>query len=209
MNGIIFDLDGTLWDSSKQVAVAWNNAMRDYSDGRISVDDDFMKSIMGKTMDEIALMLFQNYPDLDIELIYKKCFEYEEEYLLKYGAELYPGLESTLKILSENYRLSIVSNCQKGYIEAFLNHYGFEKYFSDRECFGNTLKEKDYNIKLVHERSGCEKSVYVGDTEWDYNSATKAGVKFIHAKYGFGKVPEGVPYINKISELPDIIRDLY
>lgn len=209
MNGIIFDLDGTLWDSSKQVAVAWNNAMRDYSGGRIKVDDDFMKSIMGKTMDEIALMLFQNYPDLDIELIYRKCFEYEEEYLLKYGAELYPELESTLKILSEKYKLSIVSNCQKGYIETFLKHYNFEKYFSDKECFGNTLKEKDYNIKLVHERSGCEKSVYVGDTEWDYKSAVKAGVDFIHTKYGFGSVPEGVPYINSIGELPDFIRDLY
>ncbi len=209
MNGIIFDLDGTLWDSSEQVSIAWNNAISDYSDGKIKVDDNFMKSVMGKTMDEIALILFQNYPDLDVELIYKKCFEYENDYLLKYGAILYPELENTLKILSENYKLSIVSNCQTGYIETFLNHYNFGKYFSDKECFGNNFKEKSYNIRLVHERSGCEKSIYIGDTERDYNSAVKAGVDFIHAKYGFGTVPENVPYINTISELPQKIKELF
>lgn len=208
MNGIIFDLDGTLWDSSKQVSIAWNNAMVDYSDGKIKIDDDFMKSIMGKTMDEIAMILFRDYPDLNVELIYNKCMEYENDYLLKYGALLFPELENTLKILSEKYKLSIVSNCQKGYIETFLKHYGFEKYFSDTECFGNTLRDKAYNISLVIERTGCEKSVYVGDTEWDYKSAVKAGIPFIHAKYGFGSVPEDVPFINNISELPEKIKKL-
>ncbi|MDE5946589.1 MAG: HAD family hydrolase [Oscillospiraceae bacterium] len=207
MNGIIFDLDGTLWDSSEQVSVAWNNAMLDYSNGRIKIDDRFMKSIMGKTMDEIAMILFKDYPDLDITLIYNKCMEYEQDYLLKHGAVLFPELENTLKILSEKYILSIVSNCQKGYIETFLKHYGFEKYFSDIECFGNTLKDKAHNISLVIERTGCEKSVYVGDTEWDYKSAVKAGIPFIHSKYGFGSVPEDVPFINNISELPEKIKE--
>lgn len=203
MKGIIFDLDGTLWDSSKQVAKAWNQAIEDYSEGKIKIDDAFMKSIMGKTMDEIAQILFQNYPDVNVELIYNKCFEYENEYLRKNGAFLYPKLEETLKILSEKYSLSIVSNCQKGYIEAFLEYYDFGKYFTDTECFGNTLKSKDYNIKLVKERNNYESAVYVGDTEWDWQSAVKAGVPFIHARYGFGKVPSEVPFIETFSELPD------
>lgn len=206
MNGIIFDLDGTLWDSSKQVSIAWNNAIIDYSEGKIKINDDFMKSIMGKTMDEIAMILFRDYPDLNVELIYNKCMEYELEYLMEHGAVLFPELENTLKILSEKYKLSIVSNCQKGYIETFIKHYGFEKYFTDTECFGNTLRDKAYNISLVVERTGCEKSVYVGDTEWDYKSTVKAGIPFIHAKYGFGSVPEDVPFINSISELPEKVK---
>ena len=46
---------------------------------------------------------------------------YENEYLSIHGGTLYPGLEDTLKELKKNYRLFIVSNCQSGYIEAFLH----------------------------------------------------------------------------------------
>ena len=29
MKGIIFDVDGTLWDSTREVAVAWNKVLQD------------------------------------------------------------------------------------------------------------------------------------------------------------------------------------
>lgn len=54
--------------------------------------------------------------------VIKECCEYENEYLGEYGATLYDKLEDTLKELSKNHKLFIVSNCQDGYIECFLKH---------------------------------------------------------------------------------------
>lgn len=208
MNAVIFDLDGTLWDSSVQVTDAWNEVLFANSDGRLQIDLDFMHSVMGKNMDEIMALLFRDFPDLDAEKIYAECMENEQSFLRKNGAVIYPQLEETLKKLSAKYDLAIVSNCQSGYIESFLGYYGFEKYFSDIECFGNTRLEKNENIKLVFERNGWEKAVYVGDTLGDFNFTAKAGLPFVHAAYGFGKVPQAEYRISSLTELPELLEEI-
>ena len=104
--------------------------------------------------------------------------------------------------LNETYPLYIVSNCQAGYIEAFLDHYGFWNYFKDIECYGNNLRQKGENIRLLAERNGLDEAVYVGDIQGDYDASMHAGVGFIHAAYGFGKIDTEVLKINSFSELP-------
>lgn len=209
MNAVIFDLDGTLWDSSDEVVAAWNEVLNAATDGKLQIDKRFMQSIMGKNMEEIKTRLFADCPITNADEIFDSCLKNEEKYLQKHGAKIYPCLEDTLSKLAEKYELSIVSNCQCGYIEAFLEYYNnIEKFFSDRECFGNTLKEKDENIKSVIMRNNYKKAFYVGDTLGDYNSAVKAGAVFIHADYGFGEVPQAKYRISALSELPDLLEEI-
>lgn len=209
MNAVIFDLDGTLWDSSDEVVAAWNEVLNAATDGKLQIDKEFMQSIMGKNMEEIKNSIFADYPIKNIDKIFDDCLANEQIYLHKNGAKIYPQLEDTLSKLAEKYELSIVSNCQCGYIEAFLEYYNnIEKFFSDRECFGNTLKEKDENIKSVIMRNNYKKAFYVGDTLGDYNSAVKAGAVFIHADYGFGEVPQAKYRISALSELPDLLEEI-
>ena len=110
-------------------------------------------------------------------------------------------LISLVKELKKTYELYIVSNCQKGYIEAFLDHYHFWDYFSDIECYGNNLLQKGDNIRLLADRNHLDEAVYVGDIQGDYDASRKAGVGFIHAAYGFGIVPEAQYKIQSFSEL--------
>ena len=209
MNAVIFDLDGTLWDSSDEVVIAWNEVLSRATDGKLQIDKEFMQSIMGKNMEEIKNSIFADYPIENIDKIFDDCLANEQIYLHKNGAKIYPQLEDTLSKLAEKYELSIISNCQCGYIEAFLEYYNnIEKFFSDRECFGNTLKEKDENIKSVIMRNNYKKAFYVGDTLGDYNSAVKAGAVFIHADYGFGEVPQAKYRISALSELPDLLEEI-
>ena len=63
------------------------------------------------------------------------------------------------------------------------------------------------NIALVVKRQGLKRPVYVGDTDWDYQAARRAGVPFIHAAYGFGQV-EGVPAIRRFGELDGLLKTL-
>lgn len=205
--GIIFDLDGTLWDSAQAVVDSWNVVIDSLPDfhKRITVED--MESLMGKTMDDIAFTYFNTVsPDRALEIL-QACMDYENEYLEKVGGILYPHLEQVLADLSKDYFLAIVSNCQSGYIEAFLKFHKLEQYFDDFECFGNTKQEKDANICLVVKRNNLEKAVYVGDVKGDYLSTTKAGLPFIWAEYGFGEVPQAKYKISALTQLRTCIEE--
>ena len=206
--GLIFDMDGTLWDSSDQVAAAWTEKLRELGYGDIVITPEAMTRVMGLTMDKLADILFEKMPREERMPALDACGEYENEYLRKHGAVLYPELEATLKRLKEKYPLYIVSNCQSGYIEAFLEHYGFGRYFEDIECYGNNLKNKGDNIALIAQRNGLERAYYIGDIQGDYDSATQAGADFIHAAYGFGTINADVPRLERFSDLPELLEKL-
>lgn len=204
--GIIFDMDGTLWDSAANVAISWNIAMDKVGFERDPLTKEDLYRVMGLTMDKIADILFEGADEtLRTELLRVSCVE-ENLYLEEHGGELYPNLRTTMEQLKEaGYHLYIVSNCQAGYIEAFLDFYKFRDLFDDIECYGNNDKPKADNIALVVERNGLDASVYVGDIQGDYDSSVKAGIKFIHAAYGFGAIDAQVPKIKELKELPEII----
>lgn len=206
--GILFDLDGTLWDSSKAVVDSWNEILAELEDDVDLLTYDQMKGYMGKTMEEIAYLAFPRVEKERALAILKKCELYENEYIRAHGGVLMPDLETVLNTLKKDYFLAIVSNCQIGYIEAFLDYHKLEQYFDDTENYGNTMLSKGENIKLVVERNHLEQAVYVGDIMGDYNSTMEAGLPFIHAAYGFGTVPEGTPFITGLKELPDRVKEV-
>ena len=56
MDGIIFDVDGTLWDSVEVVAESWNLAIKENSDLEPNLNREILQGLFGKTMDEIAYL---------------------------------------------------------------------------------------------------------------------------------------------------------
>lgn len=218
--GIIFDLDGTLWDSSEAVVESWNEVIRTFPDFHDLIGVEEMQSYMGMPMDEIAYAFFRGLPKPRALELMDACMANENAYILRNGGRLFNGLEDTLKKLRENYFLAIVSNCQKGYIEAFLTYHRLENYFQDIESYGNTGLQKGDNIRLVMERNHIGAAVYVGDTMGDYTETIRAAqmvsnlcppskLQFLHAAYGFGKVPEGTASIAEITELPEAAGKLF
>lgn len=203
---VIFDLDGTLWNPCKEIAISWNLATKDLNIEKITLER--IEGLMGKNQEEIAKDLFSSFSIEEGLEILKKCFDYEEEHIKKHGATLYENLESTLIELKKNYELYIVSNCQSGYIEIFLDFYNFHNYFVDIECAGNTNLSKGENINLIIERNNIEKSIYVGDTMGDYTAAKFAKVPFVYAKYGLGKVEDNVKGIEKIEDIINVAKEI-
>ncbi len=204
---IIFDMDGTLWDSSDNVAASWEETVRCQADPllrNIRITGEDIRSVMGMTMDDIAKRLFPSLSVTRQSELLELCSENENNFLAANGGRLYDGLEETLSALSENHRLFIVSNCQKGYIEAFFEYCGFERLFTDYLCWGDTGKPKWETIRLLMERNRISSAAYVGDTAGDCEASFKAGIPFVHAAYGFGKnIPE-----EKISARAENIREL-
>lgn len=205
---VIFDLDGTLWDSSRSCAESWNVILGKYPDitRRITVDD--MHSFMGKTLDVIAPMALPEIPDPRRWEIMTECVRYEQDYIAEHGGVLFPKLRETLELLREKYALMIVSNCQDGYIQCFLDFAGMRDLFDDFESAGKTGLSKGENIRLVIERNSVDSAVYVGDTQGDLDSADLAGVPFIRAAYGFGTMNREVPKINSLPELLQAVEQI-
>lgn len=191
VESIIFDLDGTLWDSADNVAASWNSAAKQLDIpclDNINITGAELRSTMGMTMDGLARHFFPVLSEDKQMKVLEKCMEYENEYIAVNGGVLYSGEENTLNRLSEKHRLFIVSNCQCGYIEAFLKFSGFERFFSGHLCWGDTGAEKSMTIRLLMEKHSCKSAAYIGDRYGDCKAACKAGIPFIHAAYGFGEI---------------------
>jgi phosphoglycolate phosphatase len=203
IDSIIFDLDGTLWDSTTEVANAFNQVLTaKHPEIKEVVTPQRLRELFGLPLDVIAERLYQSVPREHAVKVMEECCEYECEYLAEHGAVLYEGLEETLKELSKKYKLMIVSNCQEGYIQCFFAAYPhLEQYFMDYEYPGRSGKLKADNIRMVVGRNKLHNPIYVGDTQGDANAAGEAGVPFIYARYGFGDVREYDGVIDSLDEL--------
>jgi phosphoglycolate phosphatase len=203
IDSIIFDLDGTLWDAADTVSSAWK-AAREQVDFEIQeITPEIVRSVAGTQHNLIFPMLFPHLsPEQQQELMEVSGKE-EMAHIKRYGGKLYQGLEETLHYLQPKYKLFIVSNCQDGYIEAFLEHHNLKSYFQDHECSGRTGEPKDMNLKTIVERNKLESPVYVGDTQGDFDASAKADVPFIYASYGYREVEQ---YEHRLEQITDLIK---
>ena len=202
---ILFDLDGTLWDSGETVLPAWNAVLAE-AGVRPPLTMDELNSFMGLGPQDLADRMLPTLPTPEERLaLFTRCFDAEVVAIRAHGAVLYEGLLEMLTALKEQgLFLAVVSNCKDGYIQAFLDYYHLHEIFTDFESAGATGLTKGENIALVLARNGftAADALYVGDTVWDMEASTKAGVDFLHAAYGFGSVPEETPKVSCPKEIP-------
>lgn len=209
--GVIFDMDGTIWDSAKNVVSAYNEYLKsNCPDVHLVITEELLKSQMGKTGEEISRVYFKDLSvQRGLEIMSEFC-TVEQNYLSRVGGTLYPQLEETLaKLKKDGYSLYIVSNCQCGYIESFYKFHKLEKYFDDKLCHGDTGKSKGETIKQLMANNHVETAVYVGDTMGDCLACQQAEIPFIYAAYGFGDVQLPVYAINKFSDLTQTVPTVF
>lgn len=204
MDSIIFDVDGTIWDSTQSVADSWNIAIKKHSDLDLTLDPVSLSRVFGKTMTEIADAVFPGLDPAERMKLLDFCFEEENRYLETHPGAVYEGVAETIRELAERYPLFIVSNCQCGYIEVMLKTTGLAPYIKDHLCFGETQTPKGDTIRTLVARNSLKAPVYVGDTRGDADACKAAGVPFIFAEYGFGDVPDARMRIRTFSDLKSL-----
>ena len=136
---LIFDIDGTLWDSRALVAEGYNLQLRDEGLEHLSTDAETLKGLFGKVMTEIADALLAPIPAPERYALMERCMARENRYLQENPCKIgYPGIVEALEELSKNHRLFIVSNSQCGYPELCMDKLGIRQLIGGHLCFGDT-----------------------------------------------------------------------
>ncbi len=193
-DSIIFDLDGTLWDTCESCAIAWNNVVKrnNISFRRIVAED--VRSVAGRSHEQCIRDTFIGISESELKVLISETSEEDNVMVEKLGGHLYDGVLDGLSRLKLDYPLFIVSNCQDGYIETFLRFSNTNATFNDFESWGRSGKPKFQNIIDVIERNNLINPVYIGDTDGDKKAAIQAGVDFIYVDYGYGRLSNEVEF---------------
>lgn len=205
--GIIFDLDGTLWNVTDTTYMSVNEVSRKYKIN--SVSRDIVISCFGLDKENTSL---KYYPTLDKEFRLKLMDEIailNINSLKISGGNIYDGVKEILELLSKKYNLYIVRNTANNeYIESFLDGNNVKRYFKDYIAASRINISKSEAIKKIIYDNKIECAIYVGDTMYDQEASKDASIPFIWAKYGFGKNLNVEYSINSFSEIISVIENI-
>lgn len=187
VESLIFDIDGTLWDSRALVAEGYNIQLRQEGLEHRCVNAEQLRPLFGKVMTEIADALFGDLPEEVRYPLMERCMETENRYLFQNECRIgYPNVKLVLEKLAQKYRLFIVSNAQKGYCELCREKLGIDRLFEGHLCFGDTGTEKGLTLRKLMADYKIQSAAYIGDTQGDFEATVVAGIPFVFASYGFG-----------------------
>lgn len=191
---IIFDLDGTLINSTPDLALAINHMLESLN------HKPFDESIIDRWVGNGALVLVQRALSGDVDIDDGLDDDYIQNaldiFLKFYGdnlsvkTTLYPNVFNTLKLLkSKGYHLAIITNKPYLFIEPILKSLNILKFF-DYYIGGDSLVEKKPNpLPLLHvcERLNLstKESIMVGDSKNDILAGNSCSMDTIGVTYGY------------------------
>ena len=187
---LIFDIDGTLWDSRALIAEGYNIQLRKEGLHHLQTNEEVLLQLFGRTMSDIADNLFPEFAPEERYALMDRCIASEDAYLEQHPCDTiaYPDILPTMEELKKKHRLFIVSNAQCGYPELCMEKLGLEQLIQGHLCYGDTGTPKGQTILRLMPTHGISSACYIGDTQGDATAAKVAGIPFVYCAYGFGNV---------------------
>ncbi|GJM07638.1 MAG: phosphoglycolate phosphatase [marine bacterium B5-7] len=210
-SAVLFDLDGTLLDTSQDLANALNDLLQDHGQPALPYRMIREKlSLGGKGLIELG---FKPLPDKESLLaLREQFFQYYTERMHENTA-LFPGMQSVLDYLAEkSLPWGIVTNKHVRFSEPVVEKLGLSH--GSLIC-GDTLpvcKPHPDPLFKACEELGVDPThcVYIGDAERDIEAGRRAGMKTIAAKYGYLTEDEDIDawQADVVIESPEMLLQL-
>ena len=202
---VVLDLDGTLWNPMEMSLEAWKRACIEHGIDPVILERERFARAFGHPASAVAEIVLPAVEKSLQNKVLDSANEMEVQLIRTGLGALFDGVDMILEQLARTKRLFLCSNCQSGYIEAFLSTYGMELLFVDYICSGDTLQGKGINLGMLIARNSIGDAVMVGDMLSDYDAARINNLPFIYASYGFGDLRLFDAKIDRINELLPII----
>ena len=212
---VIFDLDGTLMDTSKSITKTVNSAMEELGKKQYSIGE--CVKFVGGGVSGLAQNILgkEKYEDITNEEMEKVIRKYYDIYF-DYGVEPYEGIPELLDFLTKNnIKKGIVTNKDHetalSAVEKKLSKWRFDGIFGSNEKeYPN--KPNPYNVDRMAQDLNVSKDkiLFIGDMLVDVNTAKNAGVDIVYCKWGFGEVKgeTGISEDVKVSNVQEIIKKI-
>ncbi len=208
---IMFDLDGTLVDSSIDITNALNFAMGPYGIPGITVRETI--SMVGEGLTRLVEKILGDERIAIAHEVLERFIGYYSEHLTDFTAP-YPGVPETLERLGE-YRKAVISNKREYLSKKLLEKLGLAKHF-DMVLGSDSVEEKKPSPKPLLKVLGLfslqpGEAVIVGDSNFDIEAGIAAGMKTIAVTYGFrdiGSLKDADFLIGHFAELPALLAGL-
>jgi phosphoglycolate phosphatase len=210
---LIFDLDGTLIDSSRDLAISTNAMLRHM--GRPEVDEKIVNSYVGDGAPKLVRRaLGDDVSDSEFDAAYAFFTRYYRRHSLE-NTGLYPEIENVLEELRiSGHQLAVLTNKPVRIsrdILAGLNvaHYFFQIYGGDSFA---SKKPDPVGIKtlMAELKQEPELTTMIGDSNVDIQTARNAGVRACGVSWGFKPESLNDPpadlIVNDVRELPSLLR---
>ena len=202
---IIFDLDGTLWETIEATYIAANIIVEKHKELKKISKETIIKGMGLNSLENASNYIPYIPAEIGIKYM-KEISETTSEIINEKNVCIYSGVEETIKKLSKDYKLGIITNNRDEYAETFLRISNLEKYFTDYMGAASYDITKGEAIKKMVEKYQEKENYYVGDIKKDHEATVYAGIEFIHAKYGFEPNLNSKLSIKNIKELPDLLK---
>ena len=186
MKALLFDLDGTLLDTSKGIGASLQYTLKQL--GLKTIPDNELQRFIGPP---IQLSLAESYGLSKEEAdagaaIFRR--HYSEESLL--FANYYDGIEDTLtKLKARGVMMGVATYKREDYALKLLQHFGVERFcpvMHGADAAGKMTKADIVDMCIREMGVEREETVLVGDTDHDAKGAANAGIGFIAVTWGFG-----------------------
>jgi phosphoglycolate phosphatase len=204
-DALIFDLDGTLWDTTGTCADAWNRVLARLGIAHRAISAADVRAVSGRPHLDGIRDVFAALGEADVVRIADETAREDNAAVAQHGGVLYPGVREHVPALRHRLPMMIVSNCQQGYVEAFLAWSGLGPHFVDFECWGNTGRSKAENLGAVVARNRLRAPLFVGDTDGDRSAADANAVRFVYASYGYGEAARWDHRIDAFTDLAALV----
>src|SRR5215813_10388867 len=188
---VLCDLDGTLIDSRRDIALAFQHALCHLVVGTLP-DEAAIAQHIGKPLEHMARELGYHFTSPQLML-------FLETYRFHYAASsarhtrLYPGVTATLHALA-SLRFGVVTTKAQEQAEAVLHHLHLASFFQHIQGWvpGLQLKPAPDSVIAALAALGCtpQQALMVGDTTADILAGKAAGLKTCAVTYGFGALEE-------------------
>lgn len=186
MSNVLFDFDGTLFDTYEGISVCANYALEKLK--REPLEESELRKFLGPPI----FASFKEFAGLEDELIDEAVHLFRERYVDGglYMCRPYEGLPELLREWKKSgFKLCIASSKPQFAIELLLEKFGMSDLFA-RICGASGAERNADKSEKVRSARMEENAVMVGDRRFDIEAAKKVGLKAVGACYGFGSKEE-------------------